>query len=133
MVLAIRKISFENEDLAGTGMLWFKDLNEPDPYLVLPILATALNYFNLGVSLLPLSLTSLLFLTAWNYERQRALVHQPVPLLLPSPPNLPLALHSLMASRCFPLLDRFQLLRSLTSDPVEKTLVLEHGQSSLLL
>lgn len=50
MVLSIRKISFENTDLEGAGMLWFKNLNEPDPYLILPILATALNYFNLGVS-----------------------------------------------------------------------------------
>jgi hypothetical protein len=49
MVLSIRKISFENEDLKGAGILWFKDLNEADPYFILPILATILNYFNLGV------------------------------------------------------------------------------------
>lgn len=49
MVLSIRKIAFENEDLAGTGILWFKNLNEADPYLILPILATLLNYLNLGV------------------------------------------------------------------------------------
>ena len=29
-------------------MLWFKDLNEPDPYLILPLIATLLNYINLG-------------------------------------------------------------------------------------
>ena len=52
MVLSIRKISFENTDLEGAGMLWFPNLNEPDPYLILPLLATALNYFNLGVSAL---------------------------------------------------------------------------------
>ena len=52
MVLSIRKISTENEDLTGAGVLWFKNLNEPDPYLVLPLLATCLNYFNLGVSVL---------------------------------------------------------------------------------
>jgi hypothetical protein len=50
MVLSIRKISFENEDLAGAGMLWFPNLNEPDPYLILPITAALLNYFNLSVS-----------------------------------------------------------------------------------
>jgi membrane protein insertase Oxa1/YidC/SpoIIIJ len=50
MVLSIRKISTENEDLTGAGMLWFKNLNEPDAYLILPLLATCLNYFNLGVS-----------------------------------------------------------------------------------
>ena len=50
MVLSIRKISTENEDLTGAGMLWFKNLNEPDPYLLLPLIATVLNYFNLGVS-----------------------------------------------------------------------------------
>jgi hypothetical protein len=50
MVLSIRKISTENEDLSGAGVLWFKNLNEPDPYLILPLLATCLNYFNLGVS-----------------------------------------------------------------------------------
>ena len=52
MVLSIRKISTENEDLSDSGYLWFKNLNEPDAYLILPLLATALNYFNLGVSLL---------------------------------------------------------------------------------
>ena len=52
MVLSIRKISTENEDLSGAGVLWFKNLNEPDPYLILPLLATCLNYFNLGVSFL---------------------------------------------------------------------------------
>ena len=50
MVLAIRKISFENTDLENAGILWFQNLNEADPYLILPILATAINYFNLGVS-----------------------------------------------------------------------------------
>ena len=50
MVLSIRKISFENEDLAGAGMLWFPNLNEPDPYLILPVAAALLNYFNLSVS-----------------------------------------------------------------------------------
>ena len=52
MVLSIRKISTENEDLTGAGMLWFKNLNEPDAYLLLPLIATVLNYFNLGVSCL---------------------------------------------------------------------------------
>ena len=51
MVLSIRKIATENEDLADQGILWFKNLNEPDQYLILPLMATALNYFNLGVSL----------------------------------------------------------------------------------
>ena len=50
MVLSIRKISFENEELTGAGMLWFPNLNEPDPYLILPVTAAMLNYFNLSVS-----------------------------------------------------------------------------------
>ena len=29
-------------------MLWFPNLNEADPYLILPVIATALNYYNLG-------------------------------------------------------------------------------------
>lgn len=48
MVLSIRKISYENEELAGAGMLWFPNLNEPDPYLILPISAAMLNYYNLS-------------------------------------------------------------------------------------
>jgi len=48
MVLSIRKISYENEELFGAGAFWFKNLNEPDPYLILPVLATLLNYMNLG-------------------------------------------------------------------------------------
>ena len=50
MVMSIRKISFENNDLHGTGILWFKNLNEADPYLILPILSSVLNYYNLTVS-----------------------------------------------------------------------------------
>jgi membrane protein insertase Oxa1/YidC/SpoIIIJ len=49
MVLSIRKVSYENDDLAGAGILWFKNLNEADPYFILPIVATLLNYINLGV------------------------------------------------------------------------------------
>lgn len=51
MVLSIRKISYENDDLAGAGIWWFKDLNAADPYMILPIIATILNYINLGVSM----------------------------------------------------------------------------------
>ena len=47
MVLSIRKISYENDELAGAGMLWFPNLNEPDPFLILPISAALLNYWNL--------------------------------------------------------------------------------------
>jgi membrane protein insertase Oxa1/YidC/SpoIIIJ len=50
MVMSIRKISFENNDLRGAGILWFKNLNEADPYLILPILSSVLNYYNLTVS-----------------------------------------------------------------------------------
>lgn len=50
MVLSIRKIATENDELTGAGALWFPDLNEPDAYLILPIIATVLNYVNLGVS-----------------------------------------------------------------------------------
>ena len=49
MVLSIRKISYENDELTGAGILWFKNLNEADPYMILPFVATLLNYFNLGV------------------------------------------------------------------------------------
>lgn len=48
--MSIRKISYENNDLAGAGILWFKNLNEPDPYLILPVASAFLNYFNLTVS-----------------------------------------------------------------------------------
>ena len=58
MVLSIRKIASE-EDLTNTGILWFKvknthfyqNLNEADPYMILPILSVLLTYINLGVIL----------------------------------------------------------------------------------
>lgn len=37
MVFSIRKICYEHDELAGKGILWFKDLNEPDPYMILPL------------------------------------------------------------------------------------------------
>ena len=52
MVLSIRKVSYETEALTGAGCLWFPNLNEPDPLLLLPFIATGLNYFNLGVSVI---------------------------------------------------------------------------------
>ena len=48
MVFSIRKICVEQEGLAGTGALWFRDLNEMDPYMVLPLIAALLNYYNLN-------------------------------------------------------------------------------------
>lgn len=65
MVLSIRKISTENEDLTGAGILWFKNLNESDPYLILPLIATVLNYINLGVSL-----SLLKNCIAWHNKRE---------------------------------------------------------------
>jgi len=47
MVMSIRKIATENDGMTGAGILWFKDLNEPDATLILPISAAVLNYFNL--------------------------------------------------------------------------------------
>jgi len=70
MVLSIRKISTEQEDMAGAGILWFKDLNEPDAYLILPIIATVLNYVNLGVSLYSSFSRSNLSVIAWDYQRE---------------------------------------------------------------
>ena len=63
MVLSIRKISYENDELKGAGILWFKDLNEADPYLILPIIATVLNYVNLGVRIFVI----LIFILERNY------------------------------------------------------------------
>jgi hypothetical protein len=48
MVMSVRKIATENEALRGCGMLWFPDLNEADPFMVLPLVACLLNYINLG-------------------------------------------------------------------------------------
>ena len=48
IIFSIRKISFE-QNLEGTGMLWFKNLNEADPYMILPIISVLITYYNLGV------------------------------------------------------------------------------------
>jgi hypothetical protein len=50
MVLSVRKICYENDDLTGAGALWFPNLNEADPYFILPVVSSLLNYFNLSVS-----------------------------------------------------------------------------------
>ena len=47
MVFSIRKIATENDDLAGQGLWWFKDLNEMDPYMILPIVSSIFTYVNL--------------------------------------------------------------------------------------
>jgi membrane protein insertase Oxa1/YidC/SpoIIIJ len=48
MVMSIRKIATE-EDLTNKGILWFPNLNEADPYMILPIISVVVTYFNLGV------------------------------------------------------------------------------------
>jgi hypothetical protein len=115
MVLSIRKISTENTDLAEQGILWFKNLNEPDAYLILPVMATVLNYFNLGVSVICsnncLSHCVALNYLAWNYQRKRALVHQSIQVILLSAAISPLAVHTPMASWRFRLLDQQLSLR----------------------
>ena len=75
MVLSIRKISYENEELAGAGILWFPNLNEPDPFLILPITSAILNYFNLSVSSIFNKFLIFLYL-AWNHKRKRTLVRE---------------------------------------------------------
>ena len=47
MVMSIRKICYESEDMAGQGAFWFPNLSEADPFFVLPITAALLNYANL--------------------------------------------------------------------------------------
>ena len=69
MIMSIRKISYENEELTGAGMLWFPNLNEADPYLILPLTAALLNYFNLTVSNVSLKIYFLIDLYLYSIER----------------------------------------------------------------
>lgn len=47
LVMSIRKICYE-EDLKNTGILWFKNLGEADPYMILPLISVGITYYNLG-------------------------------------------------------------------------------------
>lgn len=47
MIMSIRKIAYE-QDLKDCGILWFKNLNEPDPYMILPVISVCITYYNLG-------------------------------------------------------------------------------------
>lgn len=49
MIFSIRKISSEN-NLSSEGILWFKDLHQADPYMILPLISAGITYYNLGVS-----------------------------------------------------------------------------------
>ena len=137
MILSIRMIATENEDLTGAGMLWFKNLNEADPYLILPMIATALNYFNLGVSL-TIIFCYLIFDKIYlsverNYKRERALVCEPIQIRLPGAAVLTLAIHSCLASGRLDLLGREFGVRRDVADSNQAVLVPSEGQSSLLL
>ena len=127
MVLSIRKISTENDDLTGQGVLWFKNLNEPDPYLLLPAIATILNYINLGVS------TPNNTFVAWDHQRKWALVRKSIPIVFPSTLILPSSFHPPMASRRIRVLDQLLLIRASAADNHEATLVPEQNQPQLLL
>lgn len=49
MVFSIRKLATE-QDLTNHGILWFPNLNEADPYMILPIFSVVVTYFNIGVN-----------------------------------------------------------------------------------
>ncbi len=49
MVWSIRKIATE-EDLTNKGILWFPNLNEADPYMILPIISVVVTSIPLGVN-----------------------------------------------------------------------------------
>ena len=103
------------------------------------MIATVLNYFNLGVSILknnprPLhSISDHSYSTARHHERQRALVRQSFPFLLPSLAILPLAIHALVASWCLCLLDFKLNFRGHPADNHEKAMVPKQSQPALLL
>lgn len=54
MIFSIRKIASETK-LEGDGILWFKNLSDPDPYMILPAMSVLITYFNLGVSWLKIN------------------------------------------------------------------------------
>ena len=130
MVLSIRKISTENEDLTGAGALWFPNLNEADPYMLLPFMATALNYFNLGVS--QLSLANHLHLER-NHERERALVCEQIQVILPDSSVLPSAIHVSVASGSVRILDLKLPLRGIPGNSHQIAVVPQQSQPELLL
>lgn len=47
MIMSIRKIAYE-QNLENSGILWFTNLNQPDPYMILPLISVGLTYYNLG-------------------------------------------------------------------------------------
>lgn len=102
MVMSVRKISYENDEMAGTGVLWFPNLNEPDPYFVLPITAALLNYANLSVSLTNPHSCCL----ERHHQGKRTLVRQPIQDFLQCPPVFPPAVYTHLASRGIRLLDQ---------------------------
>ena len=130
MVLSIRKISFENEELTGAGMLWFPNLNEADPYLVLPITAALLNYFNLSVST---HFSSNFLFLARYHERKWALVHQQIPYLLQCALVFPSTFHPHLACWCLPVLDQQQWLHGGSVHPDAQALVPKQSKPQLLL
>ena len=130
MVLSIRKISTENEDLTGAGAFWFPNLNEPDPYMLLPFMATALNYFNLGVSQL---MVANHLPVEGNHERERALVREQIQVILPDPPVLPSAFHLSVASGSVRVLDLKLSLRCLPGNSHQIAVVPQQSQPQLLL
>jgi hypothetical protein len=130
MVLSIRKVATEEESMTGAGMWWFKNLNDPDPYLILPVVATILNYINLGVSNLS---SKFMICVARNNKGERALVREPLPVFLPSTAVLPPALHARLARRRLSVLDRFLVLRDAATNSDEAAVVFEQNQPELLL
>lgn len=118
MVLSIRKISFENEELSDAGIWWFKNLNEPDPYLILPIIATVLNYVNLGVSFLKIKKC-----IERNNKRKRALVCKQIQIIFLSTSISTFTIYSRLASRSFYLLDSQFIICTYAIESFKETLV----------
>lgn len=46
-IWGVRALCARNKELADGGVLWFKNLTEADPYMILPVISMGLTYFNL--------------------------------------------------------------------------------------
>ncbi|CAG9331148.1 unnamed protein product [Blepharisma stoltei] len=75
-IWSVRMLCVNNKSLETGGALWFQNLNEPDPYMILPFVSLTLTYLNLQRGITPQT-------KDWIINRIRGLIQISTILTLP--------------------------------------------------
>lgn len=84
-IWGVRALCARNQELVTGGVLWFNDLTQADPYMILPLVSMGLTYFNLQFGITEEN-------KDWTVNRMKGYVQVWIILTLPITVNWPAVL-----------------------------------------